>query len=55
MSTLLRSNPVATIGHVFMLFLGAVDYALVAKHSKLVVDTRNAMRHVADRTRIVKA
>ncbi|MBX9726018.1 MAG: UDP-N-acetyl-D-glucosamine dehydrogenase, partial [Rickettsiales bacterium] len=33
----------------------AVDYALVAKHSKLVVDTRNAMRHVADRTRIVKA
>jgi UDP-N-acetyl-D-glucosamine dehydrogenase len=33
----------------------AVDYDFVAKHSKLVVDTRNAMRNVADRTRIVKA
>ena len=32
-----------------------VDYADVVKHSKLVVDTRNATRAVADRTNIVKA
>lgn len=32
-----------------------VDYGFVATHSKLVVDTRNALRHVADRSRIVKA
>lgn len=32
-----------------------VDYTFVAKHSKLVIDTRNALRHVTDRTRIVKA
>jgi UDP-N-acetyl-D-glucosamine dehydrogenase len=32
-----------------------VDYDFVAKHSKLVVDTRNALRNVADRTLIVKA
>lgn len=32
-----------------------VDYAFIAKHSKLVVDTRNAMRHVVDRSHIVKA
>lgn len=32
-----------------------VDYALVAKHSKLVVDTRNSAAHVADRRNIVKA
>lgn len=32
-----------------------VDYALVARHARLVVDTRNALRDVADRSRIVKA
>lgn len=32
-----------------------VDYALVATHSKLVVDTRNAMRHVTQRQHIIKA
>ena len=32
-----------------------VDYAAVVKHSTLVVDTRNATRHVADQTKIVKA
>ncbi|MDX2095411.1 MAG: nucleotide sugar dehydrogenase [Alphaproteobacteria bacterium] len=33
----------------------AVDYSFVARHSKLVVDTRNALRDVADRRFIVKA
>ena len=33
----------------------AVDYGFVAKHSKLVVDTRNATRGIADTARIVKA
>ena len=32
-----------------------VDFAEVVKHAKLVVDTRNATRNVADRTKIVKA
>ena len=32
-----------------------VDYAAIAQHSKLVVDTRNATRAVADKSRIVKA
>ncbi|MGE0283869.1 MAG: UDP binding domain-containing protein, partial [Rhizobiaceae bacterium] len=33
----------------------AVDYALVAGAARLVVDTRNALKHAADRTNIVKA
>jgi UDP-N-acetyl-D-glucosamine dehydrogenase len=33
----------------------AVDYAAVARSAKLVVDTRNALRAVADRANIVKA
>lgn len=33
----------------------AVDYALVAERCPLVVDTRNATRDVADRSRVVKA
>lgn len=32
-----------------------VDYPMVAGAAKLVVDTRNALRGIADRTRIVKA
>jgi UDP-N-acetyl-D-glucosamine dehydrogenase len=32
-----------------------VDYALVAQHAKLVVDTRNAMKGVVDRANILKA
>ncbi len=32
-----------------------VDYADVVAHSKLVVDTRNATRNVADKSRIIKA
>ena len=32
-----------------------VDYALVAKHATLVIDTRNAMKAVTDRSNIVKA
>ena len=32
-----------------------VDYALVAKHAQLIVDTRNAMRDIADRANIIKA
>jgi UDP-N-acetyl-D-glucosamine dehydrogenase len=32
-----------------------VDYDLVAAHCPLVVDTRNAMRHIADRRNVVKA
>lgn len=32
-----------------------VDYGLVAKHAKLVVDTRNALSTVTDRANIVKA
>lgn len=32
-----------------------VDYHLVAKHSHLVVDTRNAMKHVVDRNNIIMA
>jgi UDP-N-acetyl-D-glucosamine dehydrogenase len=33
----------------------AVDYALIAKHARLVVDTRNALGNVTDRKNIVKA
>jgi len=32
-----------------------VDYALVAKHAKLVVDTRNALKKVGERANILKA
>jgi UDP-N-acetyl-D-glucosamine dehydrogenase len=32
-----------------------VDYAFVAANSKLVIDTRNACRHVQDRSNIIKA
>ena len=33
----------------------SIDYHFIAKHSKLVVDTRNAMRDVEDKSRVVKA
>ncbi len=33
----------------------AFDWALVAKHSKLVIDTRNALKGVADRENILRA
>jgi len=32
-----------------------IDYAMIAKHAKLVVDTRNTMAHVTKRGNIVKA
>jgi hypothetical protein len=32
-----------------------VDYGMVAKHAKLVVDTRNALSSVTSRDNIVKA
>jgi UDP-N-acetyl-D-glucosamine dehydrogenase len=33
----------------------AVDYGMVAQHAKLVVDTRNALATIEDRSKIVKA
>jgi len=32
-----------------------VNYDMIARHARLIVDTRNALSHVADRTHIVKA
>ena len=32
-----------------------VDYALIARHAKLVIDTRNALAQVAPRFNVVKA
>jgi UDP-N-acetyl-D-glucosamine dehydrogenase len=32
-----------------------VEYDLVAKHAKLIIDTRNAMKSVSDRANVLKA
>ena len=32
-----------------------VDYDLIARHAKLVIDTRNALGHIAPRFHVVKA